>query len=259
VWRFLGRAGRVIGSGGRPRSGSRCQFCGAEPRTIHGPLWPGVGHRANRKQAGDTNGVRRSWPGCGRVARPNHRCLWPRAALVRRPGDRRRSVRIAARSYRLIGAVGHGSIRKLRMNHLEPQQGLWGESASGTRPPRLRVGSRGSDRAEARRRDHRERGEFWTNGTESVALATACDRAQRDRDPALLGDRPHKRPSSPSPLPSSQPSSTSSLTALSTRTLAQTTSIASTARESPPASCAASTPSASMSNSGTSPPDSVSF
>jgi|SRR5579862_687722 len=50
---------------------------------------------------------------------PDHRCLWLQAALVRRVGDRPHSVRIAARSYRLIGAVGHRSIKKLRMNHRE--------------------------------------------------------------------------------------------------------------------------------------------
>ena len=47
----------------------------------------------------------------------------------------------------------------------------------------------GSDRAEARRRDHHERDEFWTQGAESVAVATFTDRARRDQDPALLRDR----------------------------------------------------------------------
>lgn len=47
----------------------------------------------------------------------------------------------------------------------------------------------GGDRAEARRRDHQERGESCSKGAERVAVTTITDRARRGRDPALLLDR----------------------------------------------------------------------
>jgi hypothetical protein len=60
--RSWGRAGRVIGSVGRLRSGSRCQFCGAVLRTIRGPL-------AARRWALDESGQRRREEVAGLVER----------------------------------------------------------------------------------------------------------------------------------------------------------------------------------------------